>query len=380
MPELTEDQIKAAIAEGKVGGLTLDTNIFDRYGCHLDFKVFAALRHFKGAAIGVLLSEIVHNEVARHIAAAAAETQRALKTAIKDQAKRWKTLGDLSETHKKLGIEDPPADLAQTQLKAFIAEIGAVVVPAVHDPDLANEVIRRYFAPEPPFETKEKKKSEFPDAFALLSLEAHAKKAGKLTLCVSDDGGWQTFCAQSEHLVCVPGLDTVLSYFFTPEHTIAAEVLARWRAGKAEDLDRDVDSAFAYALDGFDFYPDADMPTNFEATPLSAVVQSIDLANATSPSVIASTDDDVTFTTKVDALIAFEAEFRAFVRDEGEVPLGTVTETKEETVTCELIVTVAKDLDPEPTPIGADVRLPQLAVHFGYVHPFRDEDPTYEKY
>ena len=380
MPQMTEDQIKAAIAEGKVGGITLDTNIFDKYGCHLDFKVFAALGHFKGGAVRVLLSEIVNNEIARHIAAAAADTQRALKTAIKDQAKRWKTLGDLTEIHKKLGIEEPPAELAQIQIKAFVAEIGAVIVSAAHDPAVAKEVVRRYFAPEPPFELNEKKKSEFPDAFALLSLEAHAQKAGKLTLCVSDDGGWQTFCDQSPHLVCVPSIGAALSYFFIPEHAIATEALARWRAGKAAELDSDVDSAFAYALDGFDFYPDADMPTNFEATPLSAVVQSIDLATATSPTVIAATEDDVTFTTRVDALIAFEAEFRAFVRDEGEVPLGTVTETKEETITCELIITVAKDLDPEPTPIGADVRLPQLAVHFGYVHPFRDEDPTYEKY
>ena len=61
-----------------------------------------------------------------------------------------------------------------------------------------DEVIRRYFATEPPFSTKERKKSEFPDALALLSLERWATQNKSLVLLVSADGDWKKLVEQSE--------------------------------------------------------------------------------------------------------------------------------------------------------------------------------------
>ena len=52
----------------------------------------------------------------------------------------------------------------------------ANAVPANANEEVPAELLRRYFATEPPFEHGERKKHEFPDAFALLSLSYCKKK------------------------------------------------------------------------------------------------------------------------------------------------------------------------------------------------------------
>lgn len=90
MPKLSDDEVKAKIAEGSISALTIDTNVFDKYGCNPDFAIFRRLDQFAGSAVAVLFSEIIVREVMRHIEEEAAETQRALKKALSAHGKRWK--------------------------------------------------------------------------------------------------------------------------------------------------------------------------------------------------------------------------------------------------------------------------------------------------
>jgi hypothetical protein len=63
-----------------------------------------------------------------------------------------------------------------------------------------DELVKSYFSATPPFDAAGAKKSEFPDAIALLSLEAWARKSGKRILAVSEDGGWAEFAATSDYI------------------------------------------------------------------------------------------------------------------------------------------------------------------------------------
>ena len=91
MPTMSEDEIKAKIADGTIFAVSVDTAVFDKYSCNLDFKVLNKLDQFKTGPIKVMLSEIVVNEIKNHIARDAEESQRELHKAIKNQDKRWKT-------------------------------------------------------------------------------------------------------------------------------------------------------------------------------------------------------------------------------------------------------------------------------------------------
>lgn len=382
MPQMKEEEISAAIAKGTIQGIAVDTAVFDKYGCNLEFKVVATLAQFKDRPVRLLLSEIVRDEIKAHIARDATDTQRKLKEALNQHRKRWKLAEDFADP-AKLAVNIDPVESAAKQLRSFLDTSGATVVAAADDVQIAKEVLRRYFGTEAPFETTEAKKNEFPDAFALLSLEADARARKSVTLCVSPDKGWHAFCAQSEHLVCVADLNVALGYFNTSGRQTADSVMALWREGKAAAVGEAVERAFEYALDGLDFYPDADMATSFEVDQTSAAMQTLSPATATNPIIISADDESVTFSTRIEALVGFEAEFHTYVHDSidgDDVPLGSVTEYTEETHTFELIVSVSRDLDPEPQPLSVDVAPPKLSVHFGYVDPFKNEDPTHEKY
>jgi hypothetical protein len=61
MPAMTETEIKAKIADGTVFGVSIDTAIFDKYGCNLDSTVLKSLTQFREGPITLLFSEIVVN-------------------------------------------------------------------------------------------------------------------------------------------------------------------------------------------------------------------------------------------------------------------------------------------------------------------------------
>jgi hypothetical protein len=133
-------------------------------------------------------------------------SKRQLTKAIKAQQQRWKTEVNLVGLPDTLALLGDPEHAAQTQFADYLATIGGEMVPASGPADMPAKLLRRYFAAEAPFERAERKKHEFPDVFALLSLEALAKSKRKLLLCVSPDSGWKNFAAQSEHLVCAADL------------------------------------------------------------------------------------------------------------------------------------------------------------------------------
>lgn len=335
MPDLSEVQIRAKIADGTIFGLSIDTAVFDKYGCNLDFAVLNRLGQFKGSSTALLFSEIVVNEIKNHIARDAHETQRALQKAVRNQRKRWKTDIDIAKLPDALALSADPINVAEDQLRNYIAAVGGEVVPASGSFDLSHELLRRYFGAEPPFQNNDQKKHEFPDAFVLLSLEAVAQEKQKLLLCVSPDGGWKDFAAQSSHLVCIPDLEEALSFFNDSGRNLADQVMELWKKDKAPELDTEVERAFEYRLGDLDFYADGSSPFEFEAEPTSAVMQSVHLETASTPIVIATDAKSVTFTINVKALVAFEAEFRFYVKDSIDkdyVALGLEVQSVEEDV------------------------------------------------
>jgi hypothetical protein len=91
-----------------------------------------------------------------------------------------------------------------------------------------------------------------------------------------------------------------------------------------------------------------------------------DPETASAPIVIAVDEKTVTFTTNVKALIAFEANF------------GSERISVEDEIEFQLVITVFRDIDPEPRVVDVQVAKEHLAVDFGEI--FCNEDPTHEKY
>lgn len=383
MPKLSDDEVKAKIADGSISALTIDTNVFDKYGCNLDFAIFRRLDQFAGSAVAVLFSEIIVREVMRHIAEEAAETQRALKKALLAHGKRWKIDPAEVAPVASYRAEDDSAVVADEQFEIFRGAVNGVVVPALGMNDRTHEILDRYFSVITPFENKDAKKNEFPDAFALMSLEAHAQREGMSILCVSADKGWADFCAESERLVCIADLNQALSFFNESGRLVAEAAINLLRAGQTEEMTSAIESAIEYRLDDVDFNADGWSSVEFETEPLSATLQSVDWEAAGAPVVIAADDDVVTFTTLVAARVSFEASFRFEVRDSIDrdyVSLGSEDVSKDVTVDFELAITVPRDPDEGMDSIEVEVARRHIQVDFGTVEPFQSENPHHERY
>lgn len=383
MPKLNDHEIKAKIADGSISAISIDTSIFDRYQCNLGFAVLRKLDQFLDGDIAVLLSEIVISEVEGHIARNAFETERALKNAIAAYKRRWKLSAKQSSDLDASLIQTQPDEISTSQVEDYVAAVGAQVVSAAANVEITRDVLRRYFATEAPFEAGGKKKNEFPDAFALVSLEKWGEKAKALVLCVSADKGWIDFGEKSEHLVVIDDLDTALSFFNDAGRLVADELVALLRAGVVTSVTEPIESALQSRLDDNDFHAEGWSSVEFETEPLAATMQFVEWGELSNPVVVAADEESVTFTSAISLKVGFEANFSFSIRDgidRDYVSLGSEEAYKEESITFEMALTVSRETKPEPEILEVEIANRFIEIDFGTVEPFQSEHPYHEKY
>lgn len=274
--------------------------------------------------------------------------------------------------------------MAKAQIGEFLNAVDGTTLPATGEIDVAADVVRRYFSGEAPFEKRDAKKSEFPDAFALLSLESFFAPKRRMLLCVSADKGWDQFAENSEWLVVVDQLDTALSYFNEAGRPLVDRVIELLKIQEAPALSEEIESSVQNRIDDNDFSPDADGPLDYEAEPISAALQSIDLDSISDLKVVEYDEQSVSFTFTVNATIGFEAMFHFHAYDSIDkdyVSLSSEFANIEKTLPVRLLIKIERDLDPEPQVLASEAALKgYYSVDFGYVEPFPNEDPTYEQY
>ncbi len=183
----------------KYDAITLDTNIFRKNGYNLEFGLLGQLTQFKAGSVQLVLSEIVCREASKHLKESAHQDWLRLKESIKKSEKSFLLSSESAVAiNKMLDSEGTPEEAVQKRLKRFIEKTGAIVVEAKNAD--VNKLVELYFTPSAPFEDNEKKKNEFPDAIALISLEAWARQNNKKLLAVSEDKGWEGYAATSTQI------------------------------------------------------------------------------------------------------------------------------------------------------------------------------------
>ena len=98
MPKLTEAELHEAIVQGRFGAITVDTNIFDKFGCNLDMRALRALGPVAAQhEIKLIFSDIIAGEVQTHIRRVAAEQADKLRTALNQYRKAWRRIEAVTE-------------------------------------------------------------------------------------------------------------------------------------------------------------------------------------------------------------------------------------------------------------------------------------------
>jgi hypothetical protein len=215
--------------------ITIDTNIFTMNGYRLEDGRLGLLRQFSDGPVKFVLSEIMRREVEKHLIAKAKEAADGLEKSIKsvEQASLL-SQADIKDIHR---IHDNTRDyetVVRLRINAFLDATRAQIVEA-GQADMAA-LTARYFSATAPFENVGKKKNEFPDAIALLSLERWAAANGKKILAVSEDAGWAAFAKDCERIDLEADFDKALETVQQHVHrakALVGSLLADLDAGKA---------------------------------------------------------------------------------------------------------------------------------------------------
>lgn len=187
-----------------IGAVTVDTNIFYDEGKSVTEGVFPLLSQVNKAGLRLLFPDVVTREMVGLIKERYEVDQVNDSKAVARIAK-WlpRDLVATLNDHRLAAERD-----AELDFESFLLSTNAQVIKAeCHVP--IGALLDRYFLGTAPFSGK--KKDEFPDAIALLTLEAWAQNNAVRVLCVSRDGDWANYCKTSLNLKCTDNLEDVLA-------------------------------------------------------------------------------------------------------------------------------------------------------------------------
>lgn len=382
--EMTEDQIKNAIADKRIRSITLDTSVFDGNGNRFEHGLLARLNQFNGTEVDFVLSDVVLGEVRRHVVRDAAEAKSKVNAALKEVGKAWQV-----STEQRAAVvttlfgNETPEDLADRRLREFSQATQLEVIESSGRINV-TEMLGAYFASKPPFGKSAIKKNEFPDAIALQALETWAKEQGQLLLAVSKDGDWERYCKASEVLVAVDDLAKALSYFHQNAEVACARLVQRIEAGTLS-IDNELSRAVSTAVDRINFVPEVTSGYFFDAEAGEVNLLSASLRNdahlAGPFRIVDKPDEDVLV---VEAQVEVTAEVTAHLVfsivdsiDKDEVTIGGASPTTKVTMNMKVLLTFEGDLSADASLVEVEVETPSRSVYvdFGDVGPDWDPDP-----
>lgn len=381
MPELSIVDIEQAISDGKLALLSIDTSIFSQYQNGLEHGLLQRLAQFEASDVSLVLSDVVVREVHRHMVDAAISGDKALKAAVKvsGAARNLDTAARAAIVDGVTKGESPEQCVNKRWADFRARTCHQVAVTA--DLVLAGDLFTAYFDVKPPFENKDTKKFEFPDAIALQGLEAAAKQAGKLMLVVSADGGWRDFCKQSDWLVHERELGAAMSLFQKVPSVVCAALAKRMADGEVGHLHSAIEQELIAFVDGMDIYPEASAAYYYE--PDVDEKEYLDFEFRDGPTlklVDHDADEEIfVFETIVDVSISVSCSFTFQVRDEGEyITVGGAFATTKADQRMSLAITISGDPNAEFDVVEVEVIDYDSSVDFGHVDPDYDEEPDYD--
>jgi hypothetical protein len=263
VPIFSDDELDKAIEAEEIGAITLDTNIIDKFGHDFGHPMLRNLDQFDEIGVKIVFSDIVAREVQSHIARDAAHSLLKVRKALAQHKSAWDLIQTLDELGSSSNISGSPTNFARAKWQRFISDTNAIEVVAAGTVSV-DTLIGRYFDGKPPFEKEGKKKAEFPDAIALLSLadRAHARKTK--VLAVSADDGWKKFAEASDQIIVVQDIAKVLGHYNRASYFIAQRISLLIEKGLMPSIGRQVKEILENHFDDSSMEVEADSDLRFE--------------------------------------------------------------------------------------------------------------------
>lgn len=276
--------VREAVLDGRIGAISIDTCIFVELNYGLEYGNLKQLYQFRGSDFKFVLSDIVIGEMRKHMLANAESSVTKLNAALGSVGKTWgvdkATRAQASELLFGGKSKEAAMDI---RLREFFHQTGVSSAES-NLPGILERVLRLYFGNEPPFEGRQEKKAEFPDAFTLISLEEWAKKRGTALLLVTKDKGVIQYCLNQPPgatlIYVATDLSQALALIQDRDVEIrrkADQAVADMLAGKYGHVESDIEDALASNIWDIDWHVTAHSPVYFEDELEELVISEITL-------------------------------------------------------------------------------------------------------
>jgi len=191
------DTLTDMVRNHKIHAYTLDTNVVEHHGFRFKSLPLSAVTEY--GELNFLLTDVVCKEIQRHYLE---PTRQRIQQAISVLKKHSGQTNELTAPVGLLGNIDF-GKILPLHCSEFFSRASDILTATDHV-DI-DQVLTNYFEIKPPF-AEGNKKTEFPDAIALSTLENWAKEESKTVLVVTADKGWVEFCKESSCLYSFEGI------------------------------------------------------------------------------------------------------------------------------------------------------------------------------
>ncbi|NTC83794.1 PIN domain-containing protein [Agrobacterium tumefaciens] len=318
--------------------ITFDTQVVKTNSFDFDGGVLNQLKALRHYDIEVILSEMVYQEIIKHLRIHTQSVVSKFNSALKAA----RDFGVVADT-LVLPLQGSPEEVSDKRLNAYLGALEVDVIP--NNKVSLDDVVSLYIKANPPFASSGSKKAEFPDAIALLSLERWAKEVGGKILAISSDADWMSFGASSDYIDVVPDIPTALNNLWDQSDAtrVLAHKLIHLIEGKDEELCRQLSLEIGHALELGKFRGLARSKYWIDAPPPKVKLIGFELKDTDHFDLLSHDETGHLFTISVPAVLKVTAETWFFFsdKDQKDQVLGSTRVEKQAEMEVLLMIAVA---------------------------------------
>jgi rRNA-processing protein FCF1 len=384
------DELKNLVRAGEFGAITLDTSIFDAHGLRLESGLLRQLEQFQDSSTRLIISEVVKEETLSHLTEKARDAQKDIEKALKQAKDHWRVEDQDIEDIKKLVFDGREAQEIVSERFSQFAEFTSLEIVEAQNHVIVGDLIQKYFKARPPFSETGKKKNEFPDAIALMSLETWANNNQTKIIVVTSDNDWKNFCKDSERLIAIDDFAGALGLFQLQDADDICKYLSeKYEKGELENVKEAISDALEYQMSSLEIYPEASSAYMYEQDSTEVILNGFEFKLFEPPNLIfrpVNLDDDgLVVESKLSVDVNIECSFSFSVYDsvdKDEIPFGSGSANIQTNLDVDILISFVGSLDK----IGAEVEVGDVeievktldVVDFGEIEPdWMGEDYDY---